>query len=324
MLLTASEKQTLSSAEQHMLRIARTRYISSTENVRSSIETYDKFVSDVPVSHAKKAEVWVQLGTNRDTVIMGKITDKKDPFALMFFNKEPFEGLFIIVHSSQLFHDKPDVESMLTTENIKDCIAGSYAFQQSNDRFVQVDKGFITLVFGVTRADNDPLKKRMREDELYNALTVASHYSPVHVMGRLARLPGKKPHPCNCGCLNLVSGGHICEVCRNGVYEQDCFGLRNDHNFDGICKPCFNAGLQPHSHVNFGEDDDEESITSSRSSSNSGPTLAASSDPSSSKATQVPSLILDAGNDATKDAEYDTTKMPMSNKGIIASFLIHF
>jgi len=35
-------------------------------------------------------------------------------------------------------------------------------------------------------------------------------------------------------------------------------------------------------------------------------------------------LIVDAGNDATKDAEYDTTKMPMSNKGIIASFLIHF
>jgi hypothetical protein len=164
----------------------------------------------------------------------------------MFFKDVPFDGLFIIVHASQLFQQKPIVESMLDSQHINNCIAASYAFQRSEHRFESMDEGYISFVAALSRRDNEPIRKRMREDELYDALVRPSQQSVVHIQGRLARLPGKQTHLCNCGdatCMKMVSGAHICEICKNGVFAVFCFAVANEHNYDGICKPCFNAGL---------------------------------------------------------------------------------
>ena len=245
-MLSAAEKRELSVAEQYNLRIRRTTYTSSTENVRLSTLTPDDYVPGIPVSQANKTEIWVQLGINIDTVVTGKLVEKRGSFALMFFKDVPFDGLFIIVHASQLFQQKPIVESMLDSQHINNCIAASYAFQRSEHRFESMDEGYISFVAALSRLDNEPIRKRMREDELYDALVRPSQQSVVHIQGRLARLPGKQTHLCNCGdatCMKMVSGAHICEICKNGVFAVFCFAVANEHNYDGICKPCFNAGL---------------------------------------------------------------------------------
>jgi hypothetical protein len=192
-------------------------------------------------SHNVNDYVWAQLGVNDHSIVQGRIMKINGAFALLFIKDHPYDGLFITVHRLQLFDKKPDKQTMATANAIMCCISAAYASQRSSDGFPEVENGFISSVFWMSRAT--PSQKRMREDELFVSLTLPSADPMVHVGGRLARLPGHRQHRCNCGCYNMVSGEHICEVCGYGVYKQDCFGSQNEHNSDGICKPCFEAGL---------------------------------------------------------------------------------
>ena len=192
-------------------------------------------------SHKVNDEVWVQLGVNHHSLVKGRIMRISGAFALMCFNDQPFDGLFAAVHDLQLRDENEEERPLLSENCIVNCISAAYAFQRSSDAFPDIEDGFMSFVYGMSGATLS--QKRKREDELYEALT--KPYSPpmAHVGGRIARLPGHRQHPCTCGCKNIVSGAHICEVCKYGVFAPWCFAKANKDNYDGICKPCFNAGV---------------------------------------------------------------------------------